>query len=119
MLLDGREFTTSPWLRMTLETTSVADLEEVLRVDHDLRHYLHILMALLGGAIVALFMGWFMHYLIQSSDLVLENMERVQMLGRLLSTRHRNVRLAGRGRLVIPEGFRIFKRLFHLNSNGT
>lgn len=35
-------------------------------------------------------------------------LEQVQMLGRLLSTRHRNVRLAGRGRLVIPEGFREF-----------
>ena len=32
----------------------------------------------------------------------------VQQLGRLLSTRHRDVQLAGRGRLVIPEGFREF-----------
>jgi MraZ protein len=34
--------------------------------------------------------------------------EEVQMLGRLLSTRHRTVPMAGRGRLVIPEGFREF-----------
>lgn len=34
--------------------------------------------------------------------------EDVQMLGRLLSTRHTSVRLAGRGRLSIPEGFREF-----------
>lgn len=33
---------------------------------------------------------------------------QVQSLGRLLSTRHRNVQLAGRGRLVIPDGFREF-----------
>jgi MraZ protein len=33
---------------------------------------------------------------------------RVQVLGRLLSTRHKTVSLAGRGRLVIPEGFREF-----------
>ncbi|MBX7168579.1 MAG: division/cell wall cluster transcriptional repressor MraZ [Pirellulales bacterium] len=33
---------------------------------------------------------------------------QVQMFGRLLSTRHRNVKLAGRSRLVIPEGFREF-----------
>ncbi|NQU20007.1 MAG: division/cell wall cluster transcriptional repressor MraZ [Candidatus Nealsonbacteria bacterium] len=33
---------------------------------------------------------------------------QVQLLGRLLSTRHRAVQLAGRGRLVIPEGFREF-----------
>ena len=32
--------------------------------------------------------------------------QQVQQLGRLLSTRHREVQLAGRGRLVIPEGFR-------------
>ena len=34
--------------------------------------------------------------------------EDVQHLGRLLSTRHREIQLAGRGRLVIPEGFREF-----------
>jgi MraZ protein len=33
---------------------------------------------------------------------------RVQMFGRLLSSRHTPVQLAGRGRLVIPEGFREF-----------
>lgn len=33
---------------------------------------------------------------------------RVQMLARLLSTRDRQVSLAGRGRLSIPEGFREF-----------
>jgi MraZ protein len=34
--------------------------------------------------------------------------DEVQRLGRLLSTRHREVQLAGRGRLVLPEGFREF-----------
>ena len=33
---------------------------------------------------------------------------QVQLLGRLLSTRHKEVPLAGRGRLLIPEGFREF-----------
>jgi MraZ protein len=37
-----------------------------------------------------------------------ERLGEVQLLGRLLSTRHRVVQLAGRGRLVIPEGFREF-----------
>jgi len=32
----------------------------------------------------------------------------VQLLGRLLSTRQRAVKIAGRGRLLIPEGFREF-----------
>ncbi|NLX98493.1 MAG: division/cell wall cluster transcriptional repressor MraZ [Rhodopirellula sp.] len=35
-------------------------------------------------------------------------LSQVQLLGRLLSTRHRPVQLAGRGRLLIPEGFREF-----------
>lgn len=35
----------------------------------------------------------------------------VQMLGRLLSTRHKEVKIAGRGRLLIPEGFREFLRV--------
>lgn len=34
--------------------------------------------------------------------------EDVQVLGRLLSTRHKTVQIAGRGRLLIPEGFREF-----------
>ena len=34
--------------------------------------------------------------------------EDVQRLGRLLSTRHKTVQLAGRGRLLISEGFREF-----------
>ncbi len=34
--------------------------------------------------------------------------DQVQRFGRLLSTRHRAVSLAGRGRLVLPEGFREF-----------
>jgi len=34
--------------------------------------------------------------------------EQVQTLGRLLSTRHTEVQLGGRGRLSIPDGFRQF-----------
>ena len=37
-----------------------------------------------------------------------EQTEQVQLLGRLLSTRHQEVELAGRGRLLIPKGFREF-----------
>jgi MraZ protein len=37
-----------------------------------------------------------------------ERLGQVQLFGRLLSTRHRPVQLAGRGRLVIPDGFREF-----------
>lgn len=35
----------------------------------------------------------------------------LQILGRLLSTRQRAIKLAGRGRLVLPEGFREFLRV--------
>jgi MraZ protein len=35
-------------------------------------------------------------------------LEELQLLGRLLSSRHTSVQLAGRGRLVVPEGFREF-----------
>jgi MraZ protein len=37
-----------------------------------------------------------------------DRLGQVQLLGRLLSTRHRPVELKGRGRLLIPEGFRKF-----------
>ncbi len=37
-----------------------------------------------------------------------QRIDQVQTFGRLLSTRHRTVQLAARGRLVIPEGFREF-----------
>ncbi len=33
---------------------------------------------------------------------------QVQLLGRLLSTRHKTIQLGARGRLLIPEGFREF-----------
>ena len=39
------------------------------------------------------------------------HLARVQSLARLLSTRHREVQLAGRARLVLPEGFREFLRV--------
>ncbi len=35
-------------------------------------------------------------------------LDQVQLLGRLLSTRHRQVPVAGRGRVTIPESFRDF-----------
>ncbi len=38
-------------------------------------------------------------------------LEEVQLLGRLLSTRQTSLTLAGRGRLLLPEGFREFLRV--------
>jgi len=34
--------------------------------------------------------------------------DKIQMLGRLLSTRHKTIPIAGRGRIAIPESFRNF-----------
>lgn len=42
------------------------------------------------------------------AGLLAQRVGELQDLGRLLSTRHRVVSLAGRGRLVLPEGFREF-----------
>ena len=42
------------------------------------------------------------------ADGLRDQIAQVQLLGRLLSTRHTPVQLAGRGRLLIPEGFREF-----------
>ncbi|MEM8945412.1 MAG: division/cell wall cluster transcriptional repressor MraZ [Planctomycetota bacterium] len=44
---------------------------------------------------------------VQSGRLA-SKLTEVQMLGRLLSTRHRTVPIAGRGRIAIPESFRDF-----------
>ena len=43
-----------------------------------------------------------------SSGRLSSRASQVQMLGRLLSTRHRTVPIAGRGRIAIPESFRDF-----------
>ncbi len=42
------------------------------------------------------------------AGLLAQRLGQVQELGRLLSTRHQTVSLAGRARLVVPEGFREF-----------
>ena len=43
-----------------------------------------------------------------AAGLLTQRVGQVQDLGRLLSTRQQTVSLAGRGRLVLPEGFREF-----------
>ncbi len=42
------------------------------------------------------------------AGLLTQRVSQLQDIGRLLSTRHKTVSLAGRGRLVLPEGFREF-----------
>jgi MraZ protein len=45
---------------------------------------------------------------IQTDVFADDRLPRLQLVGRLLSTRHAEVELKGRGRLVIPESFRKF-----------
>jgi MraZ protein len=42
------------------------------------------------------------------AGLLTQRVSQLQDIGRLLSTRQKTVSLAGRGRLVVPEGFREF-----------
>jgi protein TonB len=71
--------TISPWLPVITEANSAAGLARALAI-WDPAHYLRILVGICMGALVALFLAWFMHYLIQSSDAMLANVDRVQML---------------------------------------
>jgi protein TonB len=55
-------------------------MEYALRIRHDARYFARLILQVIGGAIAALSLAWFMHYLIQSSDLRLEQANRMQML---------------------------------------
>ena len=76
----GPAFTISPWRPVTTEANSAAGLARALQAGRDGAHYLRVLLGLCAGALMALFLAWFMHYLIQSSDAMLANVDRVQML---------------------------------------
>jgi len=65
---------------MALESDSIAGVDRALRIDHGLVDYLRRIVILAMGAGAALFLAWFMHYLIQSSDMRLDEGARVQML---------------------------------------
>jgi protein TonB len=65
---------------MSPDRDSIAAVEYALRVRHDARYFARIVLQLLFGASMALSLAWFMHYLIQSSDLRLEQSDRLMML---------------------------------------
>ena len=71
--------TISPWLPVITEANSAAGLARAL-AEWDPARFLRVLLGICMGALVALFLAWFMHYLIQSSDAMLANVDRVQML---------------------------------------
>jgi len=76
---------------MNLESDSTAGIDSTLSIARDASHYLRILVGLLAGAAVALFLAWFMHYLIASSDVMLEKVSRVQMLDFVRIKREENI----------------------------
>ena len=63
-----------------VEPDSIAGVDRALSVARDPAHYLRMLGAVVIGGISALALGWFMQYLISSSDLMLDDVSRVQML---------------------------------------
>lgn len=63
-----------------VEPDSISLVDSVLSVARSPAHYLRMLGALVIGAAAALGLGWFMQYLISSSDLMLDDVSRVQML---------------------------------------
>jgi protein TonB len=65
---------------MHRDPDSIASMEYALRVRHDARYFARIVIQILVGAVAALSLAWFMHYLIQSSDMRLEQANRLMML---------------------------------------
>ncbi|MBT8138222.1 MAG: energy transducer TonB [Gammaproteobacteria bacterium] len=65
---------------MQTDFHSIDDLHENLRIRHGLLFYLRLFVGVFLGLLAALALGWFMHYLIQSSDMVLIKSERNHML---------------------------------------
>lgn len=63
-----------------LEPSSIDNIDRALAIRRSPAHYLRMLGALVAGASCALALGWFMEYLIRTSDLVLEDSSRIQML---------------------------------------
>lgn len=62
------------------EPNSLAGIDRALSQSRGLTHYLRMLAAVAAGAVSALSLAWFMQYLISSSDLMLDDASRVQML---------------------------------------
>jgi protein TonB len=55
-------------------------VHSALSANRGVSHYGRLVLGLLLGAAATLFLAWFMHYLIKSSDVGLANATRVQML---------------------------------------
>lgn len=76
----GPVFTTSRWLPMVLRNDSIEGVNRALEVSHTTGHYLRLAAMIALGGLAALFLAWFMSYLIQSSEMMMNKAKRVQML---------------------------------------
>lgn len=65
---------------MSPNNDSIVELDLALRERHDLAYYLRVLLGFCFGALATVFLAWFMSYLITSSEILLEESQRVQML---------------------------------------
>ncbi len=63
-----------------LEPSSIDAIDRALSTPRGLRHWLNVLAAMLAGAACALALGWFMDYLIRTSDLRLDESDRAHVL---------------------------------------
>ncbi len=63
-----------------LEPSSIDAIDRALATPRGLRHWMHVLGALVVGAVSALALGWFMDYLIRTSDMRLDESARVHVL---------------------------------------
>ncbi|MGB5325978.1 MAG: energy transducer TonB [Pseudomonadales bacterium] len=76
---------------MQAEFHTIDDLHEHMRARHGLFYYVKTSIVIVLGVVAALMLAWFMHYLIQSSDMVLQKAERNHMLDFVRVKRSENV----------------------------
>ncbi len=76
---------------MSPDRDSIAGMESALRVRHDAWYFVRLVLQLVVGACAALSLAWFMSYLIQSSDLRLEQGNRLLMLDFVRIKREENI----------------------------
>lgn len=65
---------------MVVERSSIDGIDRALAIPRTPGHYLRILAAMVVGALCALALGWFMDYLIRTSDMSLDDQGRTHML---------------------------------------
>ena len=69
-----------PWPPTMADRDGISAMEQALGVRHDLRYLLGLLLQMSAGLLAALGLAWFMSYLIQSSDMRLDQANRLLML---------------------------------------